>query len=84
MAVPDAHVQTVTNWPDRLEPQATTSLQRDIAAGRPSELEPLIGVVVRSGHETGVATPLSAFIYQSLLPGELEARARAAGAIAPG
>jgi 2-dehydropantoate 2-reductase len=82
LAVPETHVQTVTNWPDRLEPEGTTSLQRDIAAGRPSELEQLIGVVVRGGRETGVATPLTAFIYQSLLPGELQARARSTVAAA--
>jgi 2-dehydropantoate 2-reductase len=60
---------------DRLPPEATASLQRDIVAGRPSELEAWNGAVVRLGREAGVATPLHAFIYYSLLPQERQARA---------
>lgn len=59
---------------DALAPEATTSLQRDIAEGKPSELEAWNGAVVRLGHEVGVATPLHEFIYHSLLPLELRAR----------
>ena len=78
IAVPEEHVQTMDNWPDRLEPGATTSLQRDIAEGHPSELEEQIGVVVRTGREVGVAPTLYTFIYHSLLPCELQARGKAA------
>ena len=42
---------------DALEPQSTTSLQRDIGAGRPSEVDGLIFRVVRLGRELGVGTP---------------------------
>lgn len=59
---------------DALAPDATTSLQRDIAAGRPSELEAWSGAVVRLGGAAGVATPLHEFIYHSLLPSERRAR----------
>ncbi len=59
---------------DSLDPGATTSLQRDIAAGKPSELDAWNGAVVRLGQETGVSTPLHEFIYHSLLPSELRAR----------
>jgi 2-dehydropantoate 2-reductase len=59
---------------DSLPPSATTSLQRDIADGRPSELEAFSGAVVRYGNKVGVATPLHKFIYHSLLPLELRAR----------
>ena len=52
----------------------TSSLQRDIGAGRPSELEAWNGAVVRLGREAGVATPLNDFLYHSLLPLELKAR----------
>ena len=52
----------------------TISLQRDIAAGRPSELEAWNGAVVRLGIRAGVPTPLHEFLYWSLLP--LEPRAR--------
>jgi 2-dehydropantoate 2-reductase len=52
----------------------TASMQRDIMAGRPSELEAQNGAVVRLGEAAGVATPLHRFIYQALLPQELTAR----------
>jgi 2-dehydropantoate 2-reductase len=54
--------------------EATASMQRDIIAGRPSELESQSGAVVRLGREAGVPTPVHAFIYGSLLPLELRAR----------
>lgn len=59
---------------DSLAPGGTTSLQRDIADGKPSELEAWNGAVVRLGREVGVATPLHEFIYRSQLPLELRAR----------
>ena len=59
---------------DRLPPDGTASLQRDIMEGKPSELDSWNGAVVRLGQEVGVATPLHAFIYHSLLPLELRAR----------
>ncbi|HEX8845425.1 MAG TPA: ketopantoate reductase C-terminal domain-containing protein, partial [Pyrinomonadaceae bacterium] len=59
---------------DALDPSATTSLQRDIIAGKRSELEAWNGAVVRLGREAGVATPVHEFIYHSLLPTELRAR----------
>ena len=54
--------------------QATASMQRDIIAGCPSELESQIGVVVRLGHLAGVEVPLHTFLYASLLPQERKAR----------
>ena len=59
---------------DSLPAVATTSLQRDIMEGRPSELDAQAGALVRLGQRAGVATPLHAFIYHSLLPMELQAR----------
>jgi 2-dehydropantoate 2-reductase len=53
---------------------ATSSMQRDIAAGRPSELESQNGAVVRMARETGLEAPTHALIYQTLRP--LEERAR--------
>ncbi|HUJ69716.1 MAG TPA: 2-dehydropantoate 2-reductase [Syntrophorhabdales bacterium] len=61
---------------DALPAGGTTSLQRDVASGKPSELEAWNGAVVRLGREAGVATPLHDFIYQSLLPQELRARGK--------
>ncbi|HEU5360981.1 MAG TPA: 2-dehydropantoate 2-reductase [Candidatus Deferrimicrobiaceae bacterium] len=60
---------------DALEPGGTTSMQRDILAGRPSELDAWNGAVVRMGRSTGVPTPVHEFLYGSLLPMEMRARA---------
>jgi len=59
---------------DALPCEGTASMQRDIMAGRPSELDAQNGTVVRLGKEAGVATPVNGMIYSSLLP--LERRAR--------
>ena len=59
---------------DSLAPDGTTSLQRDIVDGKPSELEAWNGAVVRLGREAGVPTPLHGFLYESLLPQERRAR----------
>jgi 2-dehydropantoate 2-reductase len=62
----------VATFPD----EATTSMQRDMMSGQPSELEAQTGAVVRLGHEAGVATPLNQFIYDSLILQETRARAQ--------
>jgi 2-dehydropantoate 2-reductase len=62
---------------DGMPPETTASLQRDIAEGRPSELEALIGTVVRLAGEAGLQVPTHSFIYASLLPGERKARGEA-------
>jgi 2-dehydropantoate 2-reductase len=74
ISLPDGIVEKSMGLVDSLAPSATTSLQRDILAGKPSELEAWNGAVVRLGRETGVPTPLNEFIYHSLLPSELRAR----------
>jgi len=61
---------------DSLPAGATTSLQRDIAEGKPSELEAWNGAVVRLAREVGVATPVHEVLYHSLLPQESRARGR--------
>ena len=60
---------------DSLPEDATSSMQRDIAAGKPSELESQNGAVVRMAQESGVDVPTHALIYQSLKPLEEKARA---------
>ena len=55
-------------------PNGTSSMQRDLMEGRPSELEVQNGAVVRLGLDTGVLTPVNTFIYNSLLPQEMKAR----------
>jgi len=59
---------------DALPSAGTTSMQRDIMDGKPSELETQTATVVRLGQEVGVATPVNNFIYNCLLPMELRAQ----------
>ena len=77
IALSDGIVEKSMGLIDSLAPNSTTSLQRDIAAGKPSELEAWNGAVVRLGRESGVPTPLHEFIYHSLLPSERSARGEA-------
>jgi 2-dehydropantoate 2-reductase len=58
-----------------LPEEATSSMQRDIAAGKPSELESQNGAVVRMASETGIDVPTHALIYETLKPLEQKARA---------
>jgi 2-dehydropantoate 2-reductase len=74
VGLPENAMPTIMNMYDSLPPDITSSMQRDIAEGRPSELDAQIGAVVRLGEETDVATPLHKFIYDTLLPAELRAR----------
>jgi 2-dehydropantoate 2-reductase len=59
---------------DSSAPGIKPSMQRDVEAGKPSELESLIGVVVRMGAEKNVPTPVMRFAYAMLKPGELKAQ----------
>jgi 2-dehydropantoate 2-reductase len=74
IALPDEVVDRTLVLVDDLPPVVTTSMQRDILEGRPSELAWQNGAVMRLGHEVGVATPVHSFIYRSLWPLELRAR----------
>jgi len=62
------HVEKTLAILDGLPPETTSSMQRDIMAGRPSELEGQTGAVVRLGRGAGVATPVHEGIYAELLP----------------
>jgi len=73
IALSDGIVEKSMAFLDSLAPSGTTSLQRDIADGKPSELEAWNGAVLRLGREVSLATPLHEFIYHSLLPLELRA-----------
>ena len=57
-----------------LPEDGTSSMQRDIAAGRPSELESQNGAVVRMASESGIDVPTHALIYERLKPLEQKAR----------
>ena len=67
-------VDETIDFIDRLPPEGTASMQRDVMEGRPSELNEQCGAVVRFGERTGVPTPVNRFIYHGLLPQERKAR----------
>jgi 2-dehydropantoate 2-reductase len=70
---PDVLERTLA-FVDALPPATTSSMQRDVMAGRPSELEAQCGAVVRLGREARVPTPVNDFLHAVLLPQERSAR----------
>jgi 2-dehydropantoate 2-reductase len=54
---------------DMAPAEGTTSMQRDLAAGRPAEVDAQIGAVVRLARAAGVAVPYHAGVLQGLQPG---------------
>lgn len=76
IALSDTVIPDTMGLIDALEASATTSLQRDIIDGKPTELEFWNGAVCRLVQEVAVATPSHDFIYSSLLPQELRARGK--------
>jgi len=73
--LPPNSIETVMAGVNALPEDATSSMQRDIAAGKPSELESQNGAVVRMARESGVEVPTHEFIYAKLRPFEQKARA---------
>jgi 2-dehydropantoate 2-reductase len=76
IALSDTVIADTMGLVDAVEATGTTSLQRDITDGKPTELEFWNGAVSRLAREVAVATPLHDFIYWSLLPQELRARGK--------
>jgi len=72
-------IKEAMNFIDGLPPEGTASMQRDIMAGRPSELHEQCGAVVRFGEKNSVPTPINRLAYHSLLPQELLARGETPG-----
>jgi 2-dehydropantoate 2-reductase len=75
---PDAVARTMARY-DELPAAATASMQRDVAAGRPSELHEQTGAVVRLGEEAGIPVPAHRFLLAALLPQERAARGQKPG-----
>jgi 2-dehydropantoate 2-reductase len=61
---------------DGVPAEATASMQRDLGAGRPSELDDQPGALVRLAREAGVPVPLHETLYALLVPQEAAARGR--------
>ena len=72
--LPADTVQKCMEYADAQNPANTSSTQRDVIAGRPSEWESIIGAVLRMGQQAGLALPTLTTVYAAVLPQELRAR----------
>lgn len=72
--LPENSVEKTMDTLRSFPPNSTTSMQRDIDNGLPSELDAQNGAVVRLAEEVGVDTPVNRFILNSLRSQELRAR----------
>ncbi len=70
---PDVIEKSLT-FIDQAAPAIKASMQSDIAAGRRSEIEAMIGAIGRKGRAAGVPTPIADMVYAALLPVEVKAR----------
>ena len=59
---------------DTLPENGSASMQRDIMAGNPSELDAQVGAIVRLGQEVAVPTPVNEQLYHSLKLLEMHSR----------
>jgi 2-dehydropantoate 2-reductase len=66
--LPSDAIETAMASVDALPADATSSMQRDIAAGKPSELESQNGAVVRMARDAGIKVPIHESIYTALKP----------------
>ncbi len=72
--LPEKTIENMFEAISKQAPETTASTQRDIMAGKPSELENFNGYIMREGKRLGVPTPVNEMIYELLLPQEKEAR----------
>lgn len=66
VALPANAVDNAIEFMDRQPAHVTTSLQQDILAGRPSELDAWTGAVVRLADRAGTAAPIHETLYELL------------------
>ncbi|WP_417360704.1 ketopantoate reductase family protein [Galbibacter sp.] len=62
--------ETITH----LDGLSTASTQRDLMAGKPSELETFNGYIVKQAKQYGIPVPVNEMLYECLLPMERQAR----------
>ena len=74
LALPADSVARTMATLQEIPPNSTTSMQRDLVRGRPSELDAQNGAVVRLAYEIGFDTPINRFLLYSLRSLELRAR----------
>ena len=73
VALPADAVDGVWKRYEQTPVAGTTSMQRDLLAGRPSELQAQTGAVVRLGQTHRVPTPVHDILYAVLWPQEIAA-----------
>lgn len=78
VSVDQDEVGTVWDFLMHLPGETEASMQRDIIEGRPSELDAIVGVLVRRADAKGVRAPALHYVYGSLAPQESHARRREA------
>lgn len=59
---------------DEIHPEQSSSLARDIAQGRPSELDALAGAIIRRAERYGIVCPATKGLYNELLSRALSDR----------
>ena len=69
-----AFIENRMQFIDSFPYEATSSLCRDIWAGKPSEIGSKNGAIVELGKQYRVSTPVNTFICQALMPQENKAR----------
>ncbi|MDQ7843864.1 MAG: 2-dehydropantoate 2-reductase [Armatimonadota bacterium] len=72
--IPEGQRERVRAFALALDPGSYSSLYTDLTAGRRTELDTLLGTVVRLGERYGVPTPACRAIYAALRPHDLAAR----------
>ena len=72
--MPDDSVARTMATLEGIPANSTTSMQRDLVRGRPSELDAQNGAVVRLAYEVGLDMPLNRFFVYGLRSLELRAR----------
>jgi len=75
----DDIVEKTMGFVDMAEPGIKPSMQLDVEAGKPSELDSLVGVIGRKGRALGIPTPTFDMVMAVLLPVDKVARERAKG-----
>lgn len=74
VSLPPEAIQRTLAFTDGIPAEGTSSMQRDLMEGRPSELDAQVGAVVRLAERAGLDVPVHRFMLASLLPQERQSR----------
>jgi len=74
VALNEADLQNTIDLIDSIPADGSTSMQRDVEAGYPSELETQTGAIVNLAKQFNLPVPVNEFIYSALIPQEKSAR----------